>query len=235
MTDMDDAQITKKCPFCGEQVHIEAIKCRFCREFLEDKHGLPVSHHTRQKPPAPPAEKPSPDNPPKTMSVSPSLWGLLGTLCACGTFYILGIAFLFSPMIAVLKNSTLPQGAKENLFHVLQVAGLAILFIDTLIILYKILRLKSVHYEISTDRIEWVRGIMSRKIDNVDMFRIVDIRLHRSLTDCLLGIGAIVLTTKDKNQETFEMEKVKKPKAVYDFIKTASLSADRKQGIFHIE
>lgn len=119
--------------------------------------------------------------------------------------------------------------------HVLQVLGLAVLFVDTLIILYKILRLKSVHYEISTDRIEWVRGILSRKIDNVDMFRIVDIRLHRSLMDCLLGIGAIVLMTKDKNQEIFEMEKVKKPKAVYDFIKAASLSADRKQGIFHVE
>lgn len=233
MTDMDDAQITKKCPFCGEQVHIEAIKCRFCREFLEDKDGLPVSHHTRQKPPAPLADKQLPDNPPKTMSVSPSLWGLLGTFCACGTFYILGILFLFSPMIPVLKNSSLPQ--KESLLHVLQVLGLAVLFVDTLIILYKILRLKSVHYEISTDRIEWVRGILSRKIDNVDMFRIVDIRLHRSLMDCLLGIGAIVLMTKDKNQEIFEMEKVKKPKAVYDFIKAASLSADRKQGIFHVE
>ncbi len=230
---MDNTQTTKKCPFCGEQIHVEAIKCRFCREFLEDKNGLPVSHHTRQKPPAPPAEEQSPDDSPNTMSLSPSLWGLLGTFCACGTFYILGILFLFSPMMSFLKNSDLPQ--KETLFRVLQVVGLAILFVDTLIILYKILRLKSVHYEISTDRIEWVRGIMSRKIDNVDMFRIVDIRLHRSLTDCLLGIGAIVLTTKDKNQEIFEMEKIAKPKAAYDFIKAASLSADRKQGIFHIE
>jgi membrane protein YdbS with pleckstrin-like domain len=115
------------------------------------------------------------------------------------------------------------------------IVGLGICLAAAFFIVLRIVRLRMVYYEVTPVRIEWNRGILDRKVDNLDMFRVIDLKLRRSALDCVLGIGAVVLTTTDKSDPEFAFEKVRDSRRLYDVIKKASLEADRRGAVVHLE
>ena len=115
------------------------------------------------------------------------------------------------------------------------IAGFAFAAIVLLILVTKITRLRNIHYEVTTDRIEWARGVFNRKVDNIDMFRVVDLKLRRSFFDRIFGIGTVELITTDKTDAIFVFEKMRGFQKLYGVIKQASLEADRRRSVVHFE
>ena len=113
--------------------------------------------------------------------------------------------------------------------------GLGTIIVVGLILFYKAWKIRRTHYEVSPDRIEYGEGVFERKVDNLDMFRVVDIKLRRNVLDCVVGVGTVILTTTDKSHPEFEFKKIKNSHELYDTIKKASLSADRRTNVVHVE
>ncbi len=114
-------------------------------------------------------------------------------------------------------------------------AGFALIMLVMCIIATKIAQLKMTRYEVSADRIEWSRGLLDRKVDNLDMFRVIDLKLRRSLLDCIVSVGSVTIITTDKTDPEFTFEKIRNPRKLYDAIKKASLDADRRGNVIHVE
>jgi len=229
---MAENSTTKKCPYCAEIIRIEAVKCRHCAEFLRDSRGA--------TPPKKDDSEPDESEDLYPYYTNPSLLAGLGTFFKCLLIIVLAVVLFKIPIEDYLdKLEVTGRALTENqlvtIGYYRKVAALSFIVLAVLIFIYRLFELKSIGYEVSPDRIEWSRGIFSRKIDNLDMFRVVDLKLHRSLLDCMLGIGTVTLMTKDATDPEFEFYKIPAPRELYDLLKEATLDADRKQGVIHIE
>ncbi|MHC4354263.1 MAG: PH domain-containing protein [Planctomycetota bacterium] len=226
---------TKPCIFCAETIQAAAVKCRFCGEFLNSEKAKALQ---AEADPDGSTAKEQEEDDGILFAGRPSLLGLSWQFVK--GLLVLAVAWCVIRLpLEEWANKPLELKLTVNqLFaaaHYRVLAGYAIAGLVLLGLIIKVLRLKMIYYEVSSDRIEWSRGILDRRVDNIDMFRVVDLKMRRNLLDCIFGVGTIALITTDKSDPEFVFEKIRDSRYLYDIIKKASLEADRKTGVVHLE
>lgn len=96
-------------------------------------------------------------------------------------------------------------------------------------------RVRFLVYCVTNECVEVERGLISKHLDNLDMFRVTDIMLTIRLTDRIVGIGNVVLCTTDKTNPTLTIRGIPAPRRVYDRLKREAIRADRRHGVLHME
>ena len=237
---------TKSCPFCAEDIRFEAVKCRYCGEFLygdrretQAKFGPPdLDDEWREQDEDLDEEVEDEEEGAVLWFGRPSVFALTGTIVKMGLFVALCGAVYRYPVTGLI---TLIPKQDVNLEMLARVEGwidwaaLGLIAATLLALACKLIALKSIYYEVTPDRIEWRRGVFDRHVDNVDMFRVIDLKLRRSLLECFLGIGTVRLTTKDDSDPHFDFVKVRHCRYLYDVIKKAGLEADKVRNVIHME
>jgi len=107
-------------------------------------------------------------------------------------YFLGGLATLFVPALfyKVLGWVDAPRGTRVLVYLVL--LGVAALYFFGLY-LYR----KSIKFRVTTSNIETERGMLSKKIDVLELWRCRDVRYKQNLLDRILGIAHIEIYTAD--------------------------------------
>jgi uncharacterized membrane protein YdbT with pleckstrin-like domain len=155
-------------------------------------------------------------------SFRPSTFGWLrGTAAGLGTV-LLGIAG-----IAILIGS-----AGEWSWYPLILTGLAVL-----IVLWKWIQNMAALYEITPERLVVRRGIIFKSIDEIELYRIKDVRMDFSLLNQWAGIGNICLASSDETTRVGDlvMRHIEKARERREELRRLVDAARQRRGVREID
>ena len=73
-------------------------------------------------------------------------------------------------------------------------------------------------YSMSEDRIFYQTGFLNTKLEEILLYRILDISVHISLWQRIFGVGTIILKASDKTMPELQLKNVKHPIQVKEVI-----------------
>jgi membrane protein YdbS with pleckstrin-like domain len=148
---------------------------------------------------------------------SPSLWGYVGKLLVCG---------LLALGAAIGCFALTPYGWYIPVLGVLVAAALVVV---------PVLLIRSTRYRVTSYRIDYERGLLSKTIDTLELWHIDDIKFHQSFLNRLLGIGQITVISSDDTTPQLVLQAIPGPRPVFDAMKQRIITVKRQRGVIKLD
>lgn len=210
------------CPDCGRQVSSAAASCPQCNRPL----GAVVA-----PPPAGAAAEEV------AWEGVPSMKAMLGEISRTALFVIalpVVAALTFAPGLRVIAGlgrdmARTVADNRSTLQTAITVAVMVLVVLRLAKLGWHIAVLRSHRYRVSNQRILLESGVLSKRVDEIDMRTIEDIEFCQGLFERLLGIGEIGIIAADKRMARFRLLGVERPRDVRELIRANAFQATQRQ------
>lgn len=97
--------------------------------------------------------------------------------------------------------------------------------LTTVIILSPVvLEVYGVRYRVTSQRVFVHRGLLSQTIDQTELMRVDDVRIHKTLVDRLFGLGSVAIVSTDFSDGELRILGIAKPEALAESIRACTRS-----------
>jgi membrane protein YdbS with pleckstrin-like domain len=97
------------------------------------------------------------------------------------------------------------------------------------------IQVRSIRYRVSNYRIDYERGIFTRRIDTIELWHVDDISFKQGFIDRILGVGDISIMSDDKTTPQLTLDGVPNPRPLFDQLKQRIIAVKRQRGVIKMD
>jgi membrane protein YdbS with pleckstrin-like domain len=104
-----------------------------------------------------------------------------------------------------------------------------------LCVIIPLLIVKATRYRITNYRIDYERGILSKRIDTMEPWHVDDVNFHQSLLDRIFNVGDITIVSDDPTTPKLDLRGIPNARPLFDTLKQRIISVKRQRGVIKMD
>jgi uncharacterized membrane protein YdbT with pleckstrin-like domain len=155
---------------------------------------------------------------------NPSAVAILGTLVLCAILFI-GLSI----GLVIFWKDIAPGTLRQIVFW--------LPLIPLLVFMFKWIALNFLTYEITTERVKVIKGILGKRTDELELYRVKDTSLIEPFIYRMFGVGNISIVTNDVSTPALELRAIKNAKDVREKLRDSieECRTRKRTGIVELE
>ncbi|MBW8323805.1 MAG: PH domain-containing protein [Prolixibacteraceae bacterium] len=130
-----------------------------------------------------------------------------------------------------LPFSLIPEKLTVHLYRFPVYLGAFVL----LNLVYKVLQVYCIRYEINAEELRYYSGIFRRKHEYVELYRVKDFSVERPLIYRLFGLGNLIIYNSDKATPVFRLDAIRDPEEKYKILRGLVELNRREKHVFEVD
>jgi uncharacterized membrane protein YdbT with pleckstrin-like domain len=118
--------------------------------------------------------------------------------------------------------------------HITKLCGVIGVLIAMTAILRKLAYLNSVSWTISDSKIKYKHGVLHRKTDFTELYRIVDFEESQNLLQQIFGIKTIIIISSDRTHQIMYMDGISHKSNIVEILEQRVKLSRKENGIYEI-